>query len=359
MTRVLLTGGSGFIAAHVLEVLLARGHSVVTTVRSRSKADAVKRAHPDIKDDRLSFAIVEDIAVPNGTIFQNLNPKIERKPAFDQAVVSDPPFQAVIHTASPYHFEAKDAQELLAPAILGTTGILESVKRYAPLVKRVVVTSSFAAINDVFTSSAGKVYSEADWSPITKAQANESPANAYRASKTFAERAAWDFVEREKPNFTLSVINPPLVLGPIVHSLTSLETLNTSNQRIRDLLSGAAKARCPPTGNYLFVDVRDLALTHVLAVEKSEAGGKRFFTVSSHFSNAEISKIIGDEFPEYKARLPTGDALTSGDYPADGVYGFDNTRAREILGVEFRPLRESIVDAVKSLLPLGADKLGA
>ncbi|RAH64723.1 SDR family oxidoreductase [Aspergillus aculeatinus CBS 121060] len=341
MTRVLLTGGSGFIAAHVLETLLARGHSVVTTVRSQNKADAIQKAHPDVNQDRLSFAIVEDIAQPN---------------AFDRAVVSDPPFEAVIHTASPYHFHAKDAKELLLPAVTGTTGILQSVKKYAPLVKRVVVTSSFAAINDVFASAAGKVYSEADWSPITEAQANDSPANAYRASKTFAERAAWDFVEREKPNFTLSVMNPPLVLGPITHHLTSLDAINTSNQRIRDLLSGAAKHRCPPTGNYLFVDVRDLALGHVLAVEKEAAGGKRFFTVSSHFSNAEIVAIIAEEFPQYRDRLPTGDALKPGQYPADGVYGFDNTRAREVLGVQFRPLRESIVDAVKSLLPLGADK---
>lgn len=75
-------------------------------------------------------------------------------------MVSEPPFEAVIHTASPYHFNAKDARELLAPAIMGTTGILKSVQKYAPLVKRVVVTSSFAAINDVYNSSADKVYSE-------------------------------------------------------------------------------------------------------------------------------------------------------------------------------------------------------
>ena len=131
----------------------------------------------------------------------------DSKPAFDRAVVSDPPFEAVIHTASPYHFHAKDAQELLAPAILGTTGILKSIRKHAPLVTRVVITSSFAAINDVFNSSPEKIYSEvcvfhqaqsrrgsnkeddstqADWSPITEEQANDSAANAYRASKTFA-----------------------------------------------------------------------------------------------------------------------------------------------------------------------------
>jgi nucleoside-diphosphate-sugar epimerase len=150
------------------------------------------------------------------------------------------------------------------------------------------------------------------------------------------------------------VVNPPLVLSPIVHHLASLDALNTSNQRIRDLISSAAKQRCPPTGNYLFVDVRDLAQAHVLAAEKEEAAGKRFFTVSSHFSNKEIAEIIGQEFPQFRDRLPTGEALKPGGYPADGLYGFDNSRAREILGLTFRPLRESIVDAVRSLLAVEA-----
>ena len=124
---------------------------------------------------------------------------LTKEPAFDKAVVSDPPIEAVIHTASPYHFNAQDALELLGPAITGTTGILKSVQKYAPLVKRVVVTSSFAAINDVYAPFAGKVYSEADWSPITEAQANYSPANAYRASKTFAVRPKSPLHETRNP----------------------------------------------------------------------------------------------------------------------------------------------------------------
>lgn len=146
------------------------------------------------------------------------------------------------------------------------------------------------------------------------------------------------------------MINPPLVLGPIAHRLASLNALNTSNERIRDLITGAAKERCPPTGNYGYVDVRDLALAHVLAIEKEAAGGKRFFTVSSHFSNKEIAEIIAREFPHFQDRLPSGEALAPGDYPTDGVYGFDNSRAREILGLSFRSLNESVVDAVHSLL---------
>lgn len=80
--------------------------------------------------------------------------------AFDKAVVSDPPFEAVIHTASPFHYNVTDAQELLGPAIKGTTGILESVQKYAPFVQRVVVTSSFAAMTDLTFLGPNKIYSE-------------------------------------------------------------------------------------------------------------------------------------------------------------------------------------------------------
>ncbi|KAL8785208.1 MAG: hypothetical protein Q9195_008741 [Heterodermia aff. obscurata] len=135
MTRFLLTGGSGFIAAHVLDILLERGHSVVTTVRSLQKAQAIKEAHPTYDKDRLDFAIVEDIAQPE--------------------------------------------------AIIGTTGILKAIKKNAPSVKRVVITSSFAAVVDR-SKTVGKIYSEADWNPMTEAEAYEGPANGYRASKTFA-----------------------------------------------------------------------------------------------------------------------------------------------------------------------------
>ena len=117
-------------------------------------------------------------------------------------------------------------------------------------------------------------------------------------------------------------------------------------------MTGAAKSSCPPTRNFVFVDVRDVALAHVLAAEKDEAGGKRFFIVSGRFCNKEIAKIIADAFPQLKANLPQGGALKSGDYPEKGTYGFDDGRSRSVLGLTYRPLRESIVDTVKSLQAL-------
>ncbi|KAI6791541.1 NAD(P)-binding protein [Hortaea werneckii] len=338
--RVLLTGGSGFIAAHVLDILLQHGHSVVTTVRSQDKAKKIADNHAQYGRDKLSFAIVEDIA---------------KEGAFDEAVVSDPPFETVIHTASPFHFNVTDVQkELLDPAIIGTTGILKSIKKSAPSVKRVVITSSFASIINPYKGSWPEhTYTETDWNPITPQQAIENPANGYRASKTFAERAAWDFLEKEKPNFSIATMCPPLVLGPIVHYLNSLDALNTSNQRVRDIMMGKAKDEIPPTGTFIWVDVRDLALCHVLAMEKEGAANKRFFITTGYFSNKEIAEIIGKNFPQYKEGLPSA-STPGGGYPEEGVYKIDNSNVVNTLGVKFRPLEESIVDTVKSLQAVGA-----
>ncbi|KAF2153710.1 NAD(P)-binding protein [Myriangium duriaei CBS 260.36] len=340
MTRVLLTGGSGFIAAHVLDILLEHGHSVVTTVRSQEKADKIKQAHPNSGKDKLDFAIVEDIA---------------QEGAFDQAVKSDPPFEAVIHTASPFHFKVTDVQkQLLDPAIIGTTGILKSIKKSAPTVKKVVITSSFAAIIDGLKGTRpGYTYSEKDWNPITHEQALENPSNGYRASKTFAEKAAWDFLEKEKPNFTISTMNPPLVLGPVVHYLNSLSSINTSNERVRDIIHGKAKEQIPDTGVYAWVDVRDVALTHVKAIEVEAAANKRFFVTAGHFSNKEIATIIRNNFPQYKDQLPT-ESTPGGDKPEGGVFDVDNSRTKDVFGIKFRTLDEAIIDTVKSLQDINA-----
>ena len=242
---------------------------------------------------------------------------------------------------------------------------------------------------------------QADWNPVTEAQAFEDATNGYRASKTFAVgtskistdgfasinvrtgKSRLGLCRKGETQFhtcicksifatpgfqcisihilsvsflsfftTSNVLqcNPPLVLGPIVHYLNSLDALNTSNQRIRNLVTGAAKEECPPTGTFFFVDVRDVALSHVLAAEKQEAAGKRFFIVADKFSNKQIAEIIAEKFPQLKDGLPTGDALKSGDFPAAGTPGFDNRRSVEVLGLTYRSLEESVVDTVKSLL---------
>ncbi|KAJ5242887.1 uncharacterized protein N7469_001214 [Penicillium citrinum] len=312
MPKVLLTGGSGFIAAHIVDILLSHGFDTVVTVRSEDKGKRILQAHPDTPKDKLSYVIVKDVA---------------QEGAFDEAVKSDPPFDYVLHTASPFHFNVQDpVKDFLDPAIKGTTGILKAIKAYAPSVKRVIITSSFAAI--VNAKKHPNEYSEKNWNPVTWEEALDH-SNVYRASKTFAEKAAWDFVEKEKPNFDIATINPPLVFGPI----------DISNHK------------SPPTGIFLWVDVRDVALAHVRAIEVEKAGGQRFFVTAGYFSNKDLVDIIRENHPQLESKLPPSDSPS--DLPTD-IYKIDNSRSQEVLGIKYRPLKETISDTVDSLLKVGA-----
>ncbi|KKK14596.1 hypothetical protein ARAM_005838 [Aspergillus rambellii] len=332
MGKVLLTGGSGFIAAHTLDVLLNHGFAVVTTVRSDQKGQKILQAHPSTPKEKLSYVIVEDVA---------------QEGAFDEAVKSSPPFDYVLHTASPFHYNVQDpVKDFLDPAIKGTTGILKAIKAYAPTVKRVVITSSFAAMTNV--KKHPKVYSEEVWNPVTWEEALH-PSQTYRGSKTFAEKAAWEFVEKEKPNFDLATINPPLVMGPVVHYLNSLDAINTSNGRISNIVRGLSKDATPPTATFLWVDVRDVALAHVRAIEVPEAGGNRFFITAGNYATKDIVDIIRKSFPELEDRLPP--KTDPSDLP-DDVYGYDNSKSIRVLGIKYHTLKEAVVDAVKSLLAI-------
>lgn len=262
--RVLLTGANGFVGSHILAQLLDAGFYVRAVVRSQAKADTVQRDHPTAGQN-LDTAVVEDITVPG---------------AFDAVLQAQPALDTVIHTASPFLYSvANDPRDFLDPAVKGTVELLNSVKKTAPSVKRVIITSSFAAVGDFSQiPDAGKTYTGADWNPITweEALATKDWSVAYRASKKFAEKAgeldarpsrviltslayvpAWDFVEQEKPGFDLVALNPPMVYGSLRHTIASIAQLNESNLRIWRLFLDTSKdADIPPNGLPLYVDVR-------------------------------------------------------------------------------------------------------
>lgn len=299
-------------------------------MRSDDKGKKILSNHPGVPTSRLSYVIVEDIA---------------REEAFNDAVQSDPPFEAVLHTASPFHFHPTDLKkDLVDPAIVGTAGILRSIKAFAPTVKIVVITSSFAAM--INTINQPEVYDETCWNPVTLEQSQDSPNIAYRVGKTFAEKAAWNFVEQEKPNFQVATILPTLVLGPTVSGLNSLSSVNTSNERIRDMIQGKMKDGLAPSGYFLWVDVRDIALAHVRAMEVPAAAGKRFFCTAGYVDNAAIADAIKEGYPELSRKLPE---KYESDLPKD-IYSYDNGRTRNILGIEYRPVKQCVIDTVKSLL---------
>ena len=133
-----------------------------------------------------------------------------------------------------------------------------------------------------------------------------------------------------------------------VHYLNTLSSLNTSNERIRDFIQGAAKEEIPETGVYVWVDVRDVALAHVKAAELPEAGGKRFFLVSGHFNNKLLGQTLRKNFPDLADKLPT-EKTAGGDYPEGGVFKVDNSRSREVLGIQYKQFDQTITDTAKSL----------
>lgn len=330
---ILLTGASGFMAAHILNSLLSHGHHVRGTVRSESSADKVRSTHSQYSD-LLTFAIVKDVAASG---------------AFDEAVKG---ISGAIHSASPFVMNVEDNEkDLLAPAIHGTTNILKAIAAHAPQVKRVVITSSFASIVDMNQGARPRyTYTEADWNPITydEAKAAESGAVAYCASKSLAEKAAWDFVKEQKQNFSLATICPPMVYGPNVHSLESLDKLNTSSADIYRLMNGSEKS-VPETQFYAFVDVRDVAEAHRLAYEKEEAGGERFLVTGGSYSYQEVCDIIRKNVPEVRGRTPEGK-------PGSGlgmeVYGVDGSKAERVLGVKYTGLETCITDEAKGFVEL-------
>ncbi|KLP06775.1 related to aldehyde reductase II [Fusarium fujikuroi] len=335
MIKVLLTGGSGFIASHVLRILLDRGHSVVTTVRSQAKADHIKSTYFDVPSSQLDFAIVEDISVEN---------------AYDE-VMKSAPFEAVIHTASPFQLWGDDIKKtFMDPAILGTTGLLEAVKAYAPTVNRVVITSSLATAAVVPVNSS-YVHSAKDWVEVSEEKAYSNPWDGYVASKVYAEKAAWDFVKRENPQFTITTILPAFVLGPIIHDVGSLDTIMTSGLLIRDFLSGNYKDEIAPSPIGRFTDVRDAAMAHVRAIEVREAGGQRFLVGSGTYSNRQVATILWKNFPALRSKLP-GPEVKSGDFPVGGVPDFDVEPSKKILGMVYATLEDTIVSMTGSMVGL-------
>lgn len=308
---------------------------MVVTVRNEDKACRIKARYPRLFKKHLDFTFVPDVA---------------QKGSFDSVfTTSNRAFDAVIHAASPNPRSCKDVQrELLDPAIIGTTGMLSSVARLAPSVKRVVYVSSIAALIDASKGDWPEhTYTASDWNPITLEEAldNSSWIPGYRGGKTFAERAAWEFMEREKPKFTLTTLTPPGIFGPMVeYPGYPMEAPNASNAIFGNLLEGKVSS----TGLYTWIDVKDAALAHVMAIEKKEFANERvFLTSSEQICNKKLLEVIHEKFPELRHRLPARQMWQVADYPEGGVYKVDAARAKALIGRDFTPLEKTVIETVE------------
>lgn len=342
--RVLLTGANGYIGSHILSVLLGRGVSVRSVVRSQAKINQMRADFPNYSNSQLDFALVPDITAPG---------------AYEKAVTSNPPFDTIIHTASPFLYRViNDNSEFLIPAVNGTKEILKAVKAHAPNVTRVVITGSCAAVVDLTgedNKPAGaepKTYTENDWNPDSWETAMTGNRGvAYRASKRFAEEAAWKFLDTEKPNFDIVVLNPPMVYGPLRHSVPSVKDLNESTARIYNLFIDAkADDELPPNGMPPYVDVRDLADAHWLAITTPEASNTRMIICGGRVTSQNISDMLREKMPELRAIVPKG--IPGGNPLPKNAYSFSSEKAQRVLGLKFRSQEETFVDMARQLVDI-------
>ncbi len=342
MSKVLVTGGSGFIGGHCLVQLLAAGHEVATTVRSlKREADvrfALKKGGAGDPGARLSFFVAD----------------LDQDAGWAEAVAG---CDYVLHVASPFPAGApRDENELIRPAREGALRVLRAARDAG--VKRVVMTSSFAAIGYGVPDRA-EPFTEADWT-----NPDGPGAQAYSKSKTLAERAAWDFIAREGGGLELSVVNPVGVFGPVLGP-----DFATSILLVKTLLDGAA-----PGSPKLYigaVDVRDVADLHLRAMTDPKARGERFLATAGDFvSLSEIAAMLKAGLGPAGRRVPTGelpdwllrlaavfDPRVQLLLPELGKHkNASGQKARALLGWAPRSTAESVLATARSLIELGLVK---
>ena len=338
MAKVLVTGATGFIAGHVILQLLEAGHEVRGTARSASSAARL--------NETLSQYAGRPVAI------ELVAANLERDDGWAEAVAG---MDFVQHVASPFPSGVpKDPDDLIRPATDGALRVLKASR--AAGVKRVVMTSSMAAIAYGWGENRPAVLTEEHWSNPDNLKDN----TAYTRSKTIAERAAWDYVNGEGKGLELAVINPAAVLGPVMSG-----DLSASLELLTMPLSG--KIPAVPRVGFGIVDVRDVAAAQVAAMTVPGAAGERFLVSQPFMWFSDVADVLRDAFPAYAKKLPKG---TMPDFMLKIVAVFNptlkqvipelgrqrqisNEKARTILGWTPRTANEAIIDGAQSLIDAG------
>lgn len=352
-TKVLVTGVTGYVGAHVAHQLLLHGYKVRGTVRAASD---------EAKMDKLRQQITEGLPTEGLPELEFVEADLLKEDSWPQAVAG---CQYVCHVASPFPLNIpSDPDVIIKPAVDGTLAVLKAASSDGN-VKRVVLTSSLAAIHDVRTldgkQDPEKKYNEDDWVDPDKVE-------PYSRSKILAERAAHKFIEdlpqeEGKRKLELVVINPSYVLGPMLTDSVSSSVLG-----IKRLLDKSAPVL--PKFHMPLCDVRDVALAHVKALESPEHVGKRYLIVSESRWMKDIARVIQKEFkplgyfvPSYT--VPSAfvwlgsfvDRSTAMLVPRlDKEFKLDNKRMVEDLKITPTDVEKTILDTCHSLVEKGIIK---
>ena len=335
MEKVLVTGATGYIGLHCIQQLLDQGYAVNGSLRSLERKDEIFKSlesHNTSTEHLKLFSF-------------NLN----EDEGWDDGMEG---CDYLIHVASPIALERKSEDFFVKPAVAGVKRALKFAKKHN--IKKVILTSSVAAIFHGIELK--EYYDENDWSDP------ENPSiDHYSKSKTLAEKAAWDFIEAEGKPFEFTVINPALVIGP---SLSN--DLGESNKAIQMVATGKMPVAVPLQFGY--VDVRDVAAAHILAMQKQASDGERFALAEKDMWYEDVAKVLRENgfnkapklsvpvwaakilanfSPELKMALPYIGRVRSVKY---------TSKAKDLLGWNPRPAEESILATANQIKDLGLIK---
>jgi len=338
VSRILVTGGSGFVASHCILQALAAGHEVRTTVRDpgrRKQLEAKLRQGGLGEGAALAFAVA-DLTADAG---------------WAEATAG---CDAVLHIASPFPAsQPKNEEELILPAREGTLRVLRAAR--AAGVRRVVMTSSFGAIGYGHPPRT-EPFTERDWTQVDSADVQP-----YVKSKTLAERAAWDFIADEGGDLELAVINPTGIFGPVLGP-----GLSGSVSIIKRMLEG--RMPVAPRIYCGVVDVRDVADLHLRALAATAAAGQRYLAVAGPaLSLLEVAaalkrglghaarKAPSHQLPDWLVRIAAwrSPAMKAMLPQLGKVRNASADKARRELGWIPRPAGEALAATGESLIRLG------
>ncbi|MGC9450901.1 MAG: SDR family oxidoreductase [Oceanipulchritudo sp.] len=341
---LLVTGASGYLAGELVRQLLQAGHTVHGTVRDPGDPE---KARP-----------LKELAANHPGNLELFPADLLEPGSFEEAMKG---CEVVFHTASPFLLRFDDARkDLIEPAVQGTRNVLRAVNRIAS-VRRVVLTSSTAAIygdNADIRKARGPLFTEADWNATS--DLGHKP---YSYSKTLAEREAWK-IAGEQSRWDLVVINPSLVLGPAIRPRTT----SGSFVLMKRLADGTLRAG---VADYPFgvVDVREVGEAHLRAGMDPRIPSARYILSGHNSGLPELAAILrmnfGDAYPFPLRILPKWLVWLAGPLVDRSVTrrlihrnvgipaGFDNRRSREQLGIRYRALEETVVDMFRQMTKAG------
>lgn len=340
---VLVTGATGFVALHIIKLLQSEGYRVRGTVRSLKNENKLKPLRNLCPEAKHPLELVEaDLTKDDG---------------WEEAVKG---CTYCLHVASPFPSTMpKKEEDLIIPAVEGTKRVLKACAD-AGTFKRVVLTSSIAAVHGEYPSDKDRIYTEEDWTDLSKDM------DPYVKSKTMAEKAAWDFVASLPPNrkFELSTVNPGLIFGPCIG-----DEVSTSLSMIHRMMSILTMPMVPRI-QMSICDVRDVALAHLHAMTIPEAGNNRHLINSGHMWYPDVAKVLHEEFGPLGYCIPKWTAPYIGVYLSSFVDSsatlvlpligrtcvFSNRRMVEVLKVEPHNLKDIILETAHSLIECGAIK---